>query len=74
MFHKGNKCYRKNDPNNEGSSFQCCYDKCGKRVDKGGYGAGTYDYSSPSDDPIGHIGRDMIPSIVWGDGCLEDQN
>jgi hypothetical protein len=73
VFHCSNNCYRKADPKNAGSSFQCCYDKRGALVTKGSEGAGTYDYADYRLTPFRHFVKDMLPSIWYGDALIKDR-
>ncbi|MBL1142437.1 MAG: RHS repeat-associated core domain-containing protein [Proteobacteria bacterium] len=45
-YHNGYRCYRRPDPSNPGSGFQCCYKNDGSPATDPNDGGGTYDYST----------------------------
>jgi hypothetical protein len=46
-YHNGYRCYRRPDPLNPGSGYQCCYKQDGTPATDPNNGAGTYDYTTP---------------------------
>lgn len=56
-FHSGRSCYR-GKGRFEGS--QCCYRPDGS-LDDSSFWMGTYDYTTPGDDTVGHFWNDVFP-------------
>ncbi|MFZ5569765.1 MAG: RHS repeat domain-containing protein [Thermodesulfobacteriota bacterium] len=62
ITHKGNgyTSFRRPDPDNPGSSFQCTYDKDGNFVPD----EGNYDYANPDEQFIRHLTDDVYPGLL----------
>ncbi|NDC83661.1 hypothetical protein EB093_08390 [bacterium] len=59
FFHGGQTKYISSDGHHE-----AVYDRQGKLL--GGRYRGTYNYYSPIEDPWKHVGRDVVPHIIFG--------